>query len=314
MVGLFALSPKITREANLSVNSQLINPLFEDFFKQIYGARWERIRAALGQKPKQVLRQNNFASSYERSGLEKFPGLIGCYRKPDEFSLKKDDSGLFMDYVMDPASVIVAAALDVKPEDDVLDMCAAPGGKTLVLAEQMNLEGNTSGTLIANEFSKERRERLSRVLQEYVPRDKRLFITVKGLDANQYGLRWANSYDRVLADVPCSGERHLLENPSEYSLWTEKRTKNLAVRQYSILSSAWLSVRSGGRIVYSTCSISPLENDDVVAKLVKKRKVEIIRPDWLADLGFLEHTQYGYAILPDTDGFGPMYFSVIQKN
>ncbi|MBY0452291.1 MAG: RsmB/NOP family class I SAM-dependent RNA methyltransferase, partial [Bdellovibrionaceae bacterium] len=97
-------------------------------------------------------------------------------------------------------------------------------------------------------------------------------------------------------------------------LWSEKRTKNLSVRQYSLLSSAWLTCKAGGRIVYSTCSISPMENDGVVGKLVKKRDVEILRPDFIDDYDFIEETEFGYRILPDTCGFGPMYFSVIQKN
>lgn len=290
------------------------NPAFENFFISIYGDRWSEIRKGLVENPKQILRQNRFVESGSVDRLEEVPGLPNCFWKPEGFSLKKDELGYFTEYVMDPASVFVALSLEAQPEDDVLDMCAAPGGKTLIIAEQMNLAGESTGRLIANEISKDRRERLSRVLQDYIPKEKRLFISVKGLDANQYGLRNAGAYDRVLADVPCSGERHLLENREEFVLWSEKRTKNLAIRQYSLLSSAWLSVKAGGRIVYSTCSISPLENDEVVSKLVRKRKVSVLRPDWLQQFSFLESTEYGYRILPDRGGFGPMYFSVIQKN
>ena len=162
-------------------------------------------------------------------------------------------------------------------------------------------------------MSDSRRERLMRVLHEYIQREKRLFIAVKGLDGNQYGLRNAETFDRILAVVPCSGERHLLENTKEFLLWSEKRTKNLAVRQYSLLSSAWLALKPGGRIVYSTCSISPEENDAVIAKLVKKRDPQILRLDWLKSFDFLEETSFGYRILPDRSGFGPMYFSVVEK-
>lgn len=306
---------KTTKEANLSVSSPLSeNPAFEKFFLNIYGDRWDAVRKSLTEAPMQILRQNRFVQEDVQGGRQSISWLPHCFWKPEEFYLQKNESGYFTEYVMDPASVIVALSLDVQSCDRVLDMCAAPGGKTLVLAEQMNRLGETSGSLTSNELSKDRRERLSRVLQDYIPKDKRLFITVKGLDGNQYGLRWPETYDRVLADVPCSGERHLLQNAAEYALWSEKRTKNLSVRQYSLLSSAWLAVKVGGRIVYSTCSISPLENDDVVAKLVKKRKVGILRPEWLKGMDFIEETAYGYRILPDKGGFGPMYFAVIQKN
>lgn len=295
-------------EVSLSVNSPITNELFEKYFSDVYGERWPKLREALAQKEKQVLRENLFIDKIDHSGLDDCDFLMHCFWKPEGFSLQKNDDGHYNYYVLDPASVIVARALEAKPDEKILDMCAAPGGKSLVIAEHME-----SGELISNEMSDSRRERLLRVFHEYIPRDKRMFISVKGLDGNQYGLRMPGEFDRVLADVPCSGERHLLENPKEFGMWTKKRTQHLAVRQYSLLSSAWLSVKEGGRIVYSTCSISPEENDEVVAKLVKKRKVKILRPEWLKVFDFLEKTEHGYQILPDRSGFGPMYFAVIEK-
>ncbi len=269
-----------------------MNKDFDAYFLKIYQGRWAAIKTALAEKNKQIARKNLF------------------------FNV---DTGLAETYVMDPASEIVAKALQVQPQDLVLDMCAAPGGKTLILAEQMSFATGKkwllpSGELIANEMSEGRRERLTRVLTEHIAKEKRLFIHAKGLDGNQYGLRQPGYYDRILADVPCSGERHLLENKNELELWSEKRTKNLSVRQYSLLSAAWLAVKVGGRIVYSTCSISPIENDGVVSKLVKKRAPTVLRPDFLEQYDFLEETEFGYHVLPDTCGFGPMYFSVLQKN
>ncbi len=294
--------------ASLFVSSPISNPLFDAFFLKHYQGRWKTLRQSLGQAEKQILRLNTFSNEVMTSGLVKCEFLDNCYWKPENYSLQKNDSGLYNYYIMDPASVIVALALESKPGETILDMCAAPGGKSLILAEQMR-----SGSLISNEISEARRERLFRILHEYIPKEQRLFITVKGLDANLYGLRQPEHFDRILADVPCSGERHLLENAKEFTLWTEKRTKNLAIRQYSLLSAAWLSVKPAGRIVYATCSISPEENDAVVAKLVKKRKPKILRPTWLNELDFIEETEHGYRILPDNCGFGPMYFSVIEK-
>jgi 16S rRNA C967 or C1407 C5-methylase (RsmB/RsmF family) len=292
--------------ANLSVNSPT-NPLFENYFTIVYGERWPALRKSLQVSEKQVVRKNKFFEDVNVSDLEPCDFLKDCYWKPEGFKLEKNSDGHYPFYVMDPASVITARALEVQPGEEVLDLCAAPGGKSLILAEE------APATLISNEMSDSRRDRLMRVFHEYIPRDQRGFVHVKGLDGNQYGLRMPNHFDRVLADVPCSGERHLLENSSEFSLWSEKRTKNLAVRQYSLLSSAWLTCKPGGRIVYSTCSISPLENDDVIAKLIKKRKPEVLRLDSVAKMDFVERTEFGYQILPDQSGFGPMYFSILQK-
>ena len=291
----------------------LNNKAFDEYFAKIYQGRWSHIKKALVTNEKQVLRANQFAE-FEKSSAQPCEFLSNCYWKPADYKLEKNHENLYPFYVMDPASILVARALDPQASDQVLDMCAAPGGKTLVLAEQMYSNNKEiEGSLISNEYSESRRERLTRVLQEYIPKEKRMFIHVKGLDGNQYGLRNPDTFDRILADVPCSGERHLFENQKEMTDWSVKRTKNLAVRQYSLLSAAWLAVKPSGRIVYSTCSISPEENDAVVAKLVKKRKPQILRLDWLEELEFVEETEHGYQILPDHAGFGPMYFSVIEK-
>lgn len=292
------------------MSSLIISEKFESFFKSQYGERWAALREALVRPERQIFRRNLFVQTQvmQTNDLQSCEFIANSFWRPENRVLIKNEMGLYEYYVMDPASVLVALALEVQPEDEVLDLCAAPGGKTLVLAEQLD-----GGSLISNEMSESRRSRLMRVLHEYIPHDRRQNISVKGLDGNQYGLRMPEAFDRVLADVPCSGERHLLENHKELELWSEKRSRNLAVRQISLLSSAWLSCRSEGRIVYSTCSISPLENDAVVAKLVKKRGAQILRPARFEELDFLEKTEFGYGILPDRSGFGPMYFAVIQK-
>lgn len=294
--------------ASLFVNSLIVNSSFDLYFLKHYQDRWEALKKSLLQDERQILRLNKFSDQSSEPDLQSCDFLENCYWKPEAYTLKKNDLNLYNYYIMDPASVIVALALEVEPGEKVLDMCAAPGGKSLILAEKMR-----TGSLISNEISEARRERLFKVLQQYIPKDQRLFISVKGFDANLFGLKMPGQFDRILLDAPCSGERHLLENPKEFSLWTEKRTKNLAIRQYSLLSAAWLSAKYNGRIVYSTCSISPEENDAVVAKLVKKRKPKIIRLGSLNNLDFIEPTECGYRILPDYCGFGPMYFSIIEK-
>lgn len=260
----------------------MTNQKFQDYFLSVYKERWPQIFAALLIDVQHVQRPNSFY----HAGSDQL-----------EF------------YKMDPASILVARALEVQLHEKILDLCAAPGGKSLILAEALN----STGELISNEFSNSRRERLMRVFKEYIPMDQRGNVFVKGQDGNQFGLRMPDEFDRVLADVPCSGERHLLENKSEFEKWTVRRSQNLAVRQFSLLSSAWLSCKVGGRIVYSTCSISPIENDEIIQKIVKRRSVQILRPAFLESELCLEKTEFGYQVLPDRSGFGPMYFSVLQK-
>lgn len=277
---------------------------FDRHFREIYGERWAALKAALVGGETQVRRPNAFSPAVERS---------------IEGSPRRGEDGLLDVYVMDPASILAARALDARPGDRVLDMCAAPGGKSLVLAEALFGGGDLSGELIANEPSEDRRERLIKVIQQYVPRDVRDRIFVRGLDGARFGLREPGEFDRVLVDAPCSGERHLLENSAELAEWGPRRTERLAGRQYALLAAAWLAVRSGGRIVYSTCSISPAENDEVVAKLVKKKKAIAVATETLRGaLGLdgdarAEDTEFGLRFFPDRDGWGPIYFAALGK-
>ncbi len=290
---------------------QLEANLFNEHFSKIYSTRWSQIYKALTSSPFQVYRMNRFSKLdlIKKNEFSVFEDLIDCFVSKNFLSHERDENEINIFYKMDPSSVFVANALNVKMNENVLDMCAAPGGKTLILAEALN----GTGQLICNEISKDRRERLNRVIQSYIPFPYRQNIFVKGLDGNQYGLKSPDSYDAILCDVPCSGERHLVENKAEFDLWTPKRSKNLSLRQYSLLSSAWLACRNGGRIVYSTCSLSPFENDEVVRKLVKRRSVEIQKPSDLKQFKYLERTEFGYQVLPDSAGFGPMFFSIILK-
>lgn len=286
---------------------------FELFYQNIYGERWTAIYQALQQKELQVSRMNTFVPDAQEQ-IEKLlgrnqshPEISGAYTPTPQPERSSD--GLLTHYIMDPASIVVAQNLPLTENNRILDMCAAPGGKSLILAERMD----STSQLICNELSNPRRERLTKVIQQYIPRHIRERVWVTGKDAVQFGLREPESFDAVLLDAPCSGERHLLESPKDLSEWKESRTKGLAQKQYALAAAALLALKSEGYLMYSTCSISPLENDGVIEKLLKKKSdlCEII--DMNLTYNFLEKAQYGYAILPDRAGFGPMYFSLIKK-
>lgn len=266
---------------------------FEQHFLNIYGDRWPALKNSLLGLEKQVARKNNFASDFPQFNLgEEVP---------------RSANGLISYYVMDPASQVPATLLDVQDGDVVLDMCAAPGGKTLILSEGLK----SSGELIANELSEARRDRLTKVIQNYVSREVRNFIHVKGKDGGKYALTHKNYFDKILVDAPCSGERHLLENKKELAEWSISRSKKLAQRQYALLTAALLALKPGGLMVYSTCSISPLENDGVIETLLKKKDgFEIMK----ADVEGAEKTKYGHLFLPDQSFGGPIFCAILQKD
>ncbi len=294
---------------------------FEESYKIFFGDRWESLRESLKRSEKQVLRKNKFSNKPSSFlGCQPFAPDIYWQSLDSPLRPERGDDQLLDAYIMDPASLAPVWALHVKPGQRVLDLCAAPGGKTLVLSEALFLAGESSGELVANDLSPDRRERLIKVLQQYIPRgirEGKIFVT--GKDGVQFGLQQPESFDRILLDAPCSGERHLLENTEELEHWSPRRSEGLAMRQYSLLCSAWLALKPGGRIVYSTCALSELENDAVVRKFLKKKKPELIHSEEGASLsGALmeaaEKTEYGWHFLPDRSGIGPIYFAVLEKS
>lgn len=186
-----------------------------------------------------------------------------------------------------------------------------------MLAEDMFSSGAAGGELIANELSAPRRARLRETMADYLP--TQLSIRVTGFDGSKWGLHEAEAFDRILLDAPCSGERHQLQ--AGITEWSEKTTKRLAIRQYALLASAWMALKPGGRLVYSTCSISPAENDAVIAKLLKRKSGEVgianavgstwSEPEWRL---MIETTEHGFLVLPDrSNGAGPIFFAVLDK-
>jgi 16S rRNA (cytosine967-C5)-methyltransferase len=161
--------------------------------------------------------------------------------------------------VQDEGSQLVAEIAAVnfgKSEGRILDACAAPGGKTLILAER-----NPEARILACESSLPRLEQMRQRLAAHGDR-----IECRLGDATQLGEDAA--FDLVLADVPCSGTGTLGRNPEIRHRLHQEDLARQAERQRSILGAALRAVRPGGRVVYSTCSLEPEENEQVVATVL----------------------------------------------
>lgn len=284
---------------------------FQNFYREQWGERWAGLDQSLRQAETQVARRNHFAD-VSVEGLRPFgPEFAHCFEPNDSLrrELPRGSEGLLGFYLMDPASVWIARALNVQPDDVVLDLCAAPGGKSLCLIEAL---ASGSGEILANEPSPGRRERLMKVIQQYVPRDVRERVRVTGKEGGLFSKSHPETFDRILVDAPCSGERHLLENQKEMTVWSPSRSKRLAQEQYALLSGALEALKLGGTIVYSTCALSHLENDAVLEKFLKKKGdradvTELPLPDGA------ERTRYGVQFLPDRLGYGPLFAAQIVK-
>ena len=254
-------------------NKQDSSFLFDEYYSEIWKNRWPRLKEALKEE------------------------------KNTQVSINETNPP----YWLDEASLLTASLLPVSPSSAVLDMCAAPGGKSLVLAKATG----KNGFLTANDRSPDRRERLRKVLYS-LREDIRPEIRITGFNAESWGLYEKDAYDYVLLDAPCSSERHVLNDEKYLSQWSPSRPKRLAVSQYAMLSSALMAVKVGGYILYSTCSINPGENEEVIQKLFKRHPWEVEEspdiPSWA------ERRKHGAMVLPDTSGGkGPMYFCLLKK-
>lgn len=249
-----------------------------------------------------------FFDYYENLFGERWPALLEALKGEGRATELRFSQALDP-YYLDEASVFAAKTLDACPGMDVLDMCAAPGGKTLVIASMLKGEGS----LQSNDRSPDRRMRLQRVIDSSLPEEWRRIICVSGYDGVKFGLHKKESYDRILLDAPCSSDRHVLASPTHLAEWSSKRVKRLSVEQGALLASAVDALRPGGVIVYGTCALSPLENDKVVEKILKKRpsmQVELIE-DLIPGA---DRTEYGVHILPDhSEGRGPIYCAKMVK-
>jgi 5-methylcytosine rRNA methyltransferase NSUN4 len=248
----------------------------------------------------------DFNEYYSDLFKESWTGLREALIKPSKHVLA--DDRLLLPYHIDEASLYAARCLEVVPGESVLDMCAAPGGKTLVFA--MMLEGR--GRLIANERSASRRDRLQKVLLNHLPSENHKIIKVTGHDATRWCQYEQSEYDKILLDVPCSSERHVIKSPAHLKRWSPARTKHLSFQAYAFLSSALRVVKPDGCILYSTCALSPLENDGVIDKLHRRRGGDFELLD--IKIPFGKKTDFGLQVRPDTDdGRGPLYISRIHR-
>lgn len=268
---------------------------FDEYFSALFKARWPALKAAL-------LAPND--------AVDWSAGLMASYR-------------------LDAASVIAGLAprlAELGPGDEVLDACAAPGGKTLALAGRLP-EG---AAIVANELSSERRRRMSDVLDAHLPPGVRGRVKVAGFDAAAAGGRLSERgrFRAILLDAPCSSERHVLSSAKALEEWSPARVKSLAQRQWALLSSCFLMLTPGGSLVYATCALSPAENDGPLGRLFKKYGAEA-ELDLLADpelegyaaalcrpalASGAERSEYGVFFSPDrTGGAGPMFIARLRK-
>ena len=210
------------------------------------------------------------AKRWEDEGVEASPIDCDWAATGDLFRLRKhpplDSLGSFRDglfYVQDPSTLLSVSLLDPQPGQAVLDLCAAPGGKTCHIAERMKNEGQLTAL--------DTRESRLKLLRENCDRMRVTCATLGQADATATG---EAKFDRVLVDVPCTNTGVIRRRLDLRWRLSPGQAKLLADEQLKLLGQAATHAKPDGHLVYSTCSIEPEENEQLVARFLEAL------PDW----------------------------------
>ena len=165
-------------------------------------------------------------------------------------------------YLQEPSAMIPAAVLNAQPGERILDLCAAPGGKTTQNALRMAGQG----TIVCNEPIADR----ARILSRNVERMGVPIAIVVSAWPEKLAAIWPEAFDAIQCDAPCSGEGMFRRHPETRDEWNAESPAGCAKRQGDILDSAAIMLRPGGRLVYSTCTLNTIENEGVVEDFLRR--------------------------------------------
>ncbi|MCI6675610.1 MAG: RsmB/NOP family class I SAM-dependent RNA methyltransferase [Clostridiales bacterium] len=168
-------------------------------------------------------------------------------------------AGLY--YLQEPSAMTPAHLLPIEPGDRVLDVCAAPGGKSTELAAKLN----GTGLLVSNDISNSRAKALLKNLELFGVSN----AIVMSESPHKLADRFPQYFDKILIDAPCSGEGMFRKEPAVIKSWLEHGNEFYAKLQREIVTDALKMLRPGGMLLYSTCTFSPLENEATVQYMME---------------------------------------------
>jgi 16S rRNA (cytosine967-C5)-methyltransferase len=272
---------------------------------------------ALNQRPEIIIRGNLLKIDFEslKGELTK-EGVIfepGKYIKEALIlkgasieKLKSFGKGYF--YVQDESSMIGVKVLDPRPGESILDVCAAPGGKASYAASLMN----NQGTLIACDIHPHR----ELLLEENFKRLGVHIAKTQVLDATFCMDDYKDKFDRVLADVPCSGFGVIRRKPEIKWEKTEVDVSSITGLQKKILQNVSSYVRPGGVLVYSTCTLNKEENEDIVEAFLKENRnfiAQPLNPHLPKGLETKNQDQHHITLYPNIHGVDGFFISKIKR-
>lgn len=251
---------------------------FTDRMKAMLGEEYEAFQASFAQEKYQALRLNPLKEGTEQlkeqiteegadrgfAHLTKVPWAENGYYyeagdRPGRHPYH--EAGVY--YIQEPSAMAPVELLEVQPGERILDLCAAPGGKSTQIAAK--LKGR--GFLLCNEIHPAR----AKILSENIERMGVVNAYVTNETPAHLAELFPEYFDRILVDAPCSGEGMFRKNEAAEEEWSPENVRLCAERQDEILDCAARMLRPGGRLVYSTCTFAPAENEGSISRFLKRQ-------------------------------------------
>lgn len=249
--------------------------VYENRMKKLLSKEFENYKKALSENPVRALRVNTDKISVEEFvkvcpfTLEKIPYVENGFYFDGESIGNHPFHHAGMFYVQEPGAMAPAECVEIKPDFKVLDMCAAPGGKSTQLKNKLG----ENGVLVSNEIIPSR----CKILTGNVERLGLKNTVTTCLDTKKLAALYPNTFDVIMVDAPCSGEGMFRKEEIAIDEWSEENVLMCAKRQREILENAALCLKNGGHIVYATCTFSLEENEMTIdAFLDEHSEFEIV--------------------------------------
>lgn len=246
---------------------------FDARMKSLLKDEYDDFKKALLEKPVKGLYLNRNKKNVERvleeQYIEHHPIVENGYLYDENYHPGRSAyflAGLY--YIQEPSAMLVADALPIEPDDFVLDMCAAPGGKSCEIASRLTGEG----ILIANDIEASR----ARILSENIERFGLDNTIVTNVDPMRFTKQFQEAFDKIVLDAPCSGEGMFRKLEQAIDTWSEEKVLECAHIQKNLLKGAYDMLKQGGMVIYSTCTYSYEENEAMVHYAVDELGFELL--------------------------------------
>ncbi len=278
---------------------------FVDRTKSLLGDEYPAFEEALNGIPPVSIRVNDKFTDY----------------KPSDQIVPWCDSGFYLNerplftadpllhagvyYVQEASSMFLKQVCDVymKNAERVLDLCAAPGGKSTLLSQALPSEA----LLVSNEIVRSR----AMILAENVIKWGNPNVVVTNNTPEDFS-KLPAFFDAIVVDAPCSGEGMFRKDPGSVAEWSLQNVQQCAIRQKSILKDVWQSLKDGGILVYSTCTYNKEENEDNVAWICEELGADCLTPD-ISDFDGIVVSEYGCRFYPHKIKGEGFFIAVLRK-